>query len=359
MKLSLHRTVILALSLCLLYTISGCATYTDLAPGTRLAITTQPMSAVVEQQTDSVPTLTAEPPPSVDYIIGAGDVISISVKGRSEFGIPSGGGSASAGGAGKAGGYRVNGSGSVHLPIAGYVKVEGLTIVQAETRIAEALRPYFNDPWVIVDIADYRSRPLYLYGSFKSSGIVYMDRPLTLLQGIALGGGFDPSANIRGIRLTRNGVIQPVDVYDLLNKGDASQNVWLKAGDALYLPDSRSRQVFVFGRVKKSGPVPMPIEGMSITQAIASAELRDTGINYNRVRIIRSLSTTRGELMVVDFEKILRGETLPLQLMEGDVVYVPKNNFGAWNDVIADILPSLQAFSAILQPYITIRFLMK
>lgn len=357
MKLSFNRLIILALSTCLLSTISGCATYTDLAPGTRQTITTSlPMTAIIEQQTDSVPTLPVEPPPSADYLIGPGDVLSISVKGRSEFGIPSGG---SGGNANKVGGYRVNGSGSIHLPIAGYVAMEGLTLPQAEARVAEALRKYFNDPWVIVDVAEYRSHPIYLYGSFKTSGIVYMDRPLTLLQGIAMGGGFDPSANIRGARLTRNGVIQPVDVYDLLASGDTSQNVWLKPGDTIYLPDSRTRQVFVFGRVKKSGPIPMPIEGISITQAIASAELRDTGIDLTHVRIIRSLSTTRGELLVVDFDKILRGETLPLQLMEGDIVYVPKNNFGAWNDVIADILPSLQAVNAILQPYITIKFLIK
>jgi len=357
MKMTCHRFVIHLLSLSLLSTISACATYTDLPPGTRQVITTAlPMNAIVEQQVVSVPTLPVEPPPSVDYLIGAGDVISINVKGRSEFGLPSAGGG---GNSGKTGGYRVNGSGSIHLPIAGYVAVEGLTIPQSEARIAEALRKYFNDPWVIVDIAEYRSHPLYLYGSFKTNGIVYMDRPMTLLQGIALGGGFDPSANTRGVRLTRNGVIQPVDVYDLLNKGDASQNIWLKAGDSIYLPDSRSRQVFVFGRVKRPGPITMPIEGISITQAIASAELRDTGIDYTHVRIIRSLSTTRGELMVVDFDRILRGETLPLQLMEGDIVYVPKNNFGAWNDVIADILPSLQAVGAILQPFVTIRYLEK
>ena len=62
-------------------------------------------------------------------------------------------------------------------------------------------------------------------------------------------------------------------------------------------------------------------------------------------------------LLVVDVERIRRGETLNMQLIEGDVVYVPKNAFGTWNDVIAEILPSLQTVSAILQPFVSIKFL--
>ena len=61
--------------------------------------------------------------------------------------------------------------------------------------------------------------------------------------------------------------------------------------------------------------------------------------------------------MVVDYDLVLRGEALPLQLAEGDIVYVPKSGFGTWNDVIADILPSLQTVGAILQPFVSIKFL--
>jgi polysaccharide export outer membrane protein len=77
----------------------------------------------------------------------------------------------------------------------------------------------------------------------------------------------------------------------------------------------------------------------------------------NYVRIIRSYSATRGELMVVDFEKIMRGDALPLALRNGDIVYVPKSHLGDWNDAINEILPSLQAISAILQPFVQIKYL--
>jgi len=90
---------------------------------------------------------------------------------------------------------------------------------------------------------------------------------------------------------------------------------------------------------KKAEPVAIPPGGLTLPQAIATAELRDTGHDYRYIRIIRSLSTTRGELMVVDFDKILRGEAMPLILQQGDVVYVPKSGLGNWNDAINEILP--------------------
>lgn len=327
---------------------SGCAPYSDLRPGTVKQIES---SAVVDRQTVAVPAIEAGSAPSPDYIIGPNDVLYVNINGRPEFLVASGNLNS------KVQGSRVDGNGDVHLPLVGKVSVAGLTVTQAQERIQKALRKYLQEPWVVVEIADYKSRPLYLLGQFKSSGTQYMDRPLTLLQGIALGNGYDASANLRGARLIRAGRTVPVDIYDLLTRGDSRANVWLQPGDTIYIPDNLSQQVFIFGAVKKPGPVPMQQGGLNLAQAIANAELRETGYDFHHVRIIRSVSTTRGELLVIDFDRVLRGEALPIPLMGGDIVYVPKSEFGTWNDVIADIMPTLQAISALLQPFVNIKFL--
>jgi polysaccharide export outer membrane protein len=241
--------------------------------------------------------------------------------------------------------------------LAGQVKVGGLTLAEAQEKVRDALKPFLKEPWVVIEVADYKSQSLYLIGSFKTPGTYYFDRPMNLLQGISLGGGFDANANLRGARLRRDGRIQPVDIYALLTGGDQRQNVWLKPGDAIYLPDRLLQQVFVFGSVRKPGPVQMLNGQLNLAQAIASAELRETGYDYGHVRIIRSLSPTRGELIVVDFDRMMRGRALPFNLQEGDIVYVPRSPLGSWNDVIADILPSLQTISAILQPFVSIKYL--
>ncbi len=96
---------------------------------------------------------------------------------------------------------------------------------------------------------------------------------------------------------------------------------------------------------------------MNLLEAVAAADPRSVGAKLEHVRIIRSLTTTTGELLVVDVASIRRGETLSMQLAEGDVVYVPKNAFGTWNDAIAEMLPSLNMVSALLQPFVQIRYL--
>jgi polysaccharide biosynthesis/export protein len=337
-------------SLLALVTFSACTQYRDLPAGTVKSIG----SAVVSKEEVSVPTPPPAPAPSKDYQVGAGDVLLIDVNGRPEFTV------ASPGGTGKVQGSRVDGAGYLHLPLVGKLQVAGLTISEIEQKLTASFKKYLQEPWVVVEVADYKSLPVYLLGQFRAAGTYYMDRPLTLAQGLALGNGFDAaSANLKGARLTRDGKIYPVDLYDLLLHGDAKQNVWLKGGDTVYIPDNRNQQVFVFGAVKKPGAVPMPPAGLSLAQAIASAELRDIGYDFRHVRIIRSLSTTRGELIVVDYDQVLRGEALPIELVEGDVIYVPKSAFGNWNDAIAEMLPSLQLVSAVLQPFVNIKYLSK
>lgn len=342
-----HSSCILSFLLITLSVVSGCTAYRDLPAGTVREIG----SAVVAREQVAVPPPVMEAAPAREYLVGPGDVLLVNVTGRSEFSVTSQNGN------GKVQGSRVDGTGALHLPLLGTVAVAGLTLSEVEQKLTVLLKKYLQEPWVVVEVAEYKSLPLYLLGQFRASGTYYMDRPLTLVQGLALGNGFDASANLKGARLSRDGKIVPVDLYDLLLHGDTRQNVWLKGGDAIYIPDNKNRQVFIFGAVKKPGAVPMPPGGLNLAQAIASAELRDIGFDFRHVRIIRSLSITRGELMVVDYDRVLRGDALPMQLEEGDIVYVPKSGFGNWNDAITEMLPSLQMISAVLQPFVSIKFL--
>ena len=249
--------------------VSGCASYNDLPAGTHQRINEKPEAEVIREVINigpvSSPSFT--PPQSHDYKIGPNDVLYVNVNGKLEF-VGTGGSSS------QFKGYRVDGRGCIYLPIAGKVVVGGLPLSEVRDRIYSAMRQYFNDPWVVVEIAEYRAR-----------------------------------------------------------------------------------QVFVFGAVKKPGPFPMPASGVNLAQAIGSAEVLDTGYNFHKVRIIRSNTPTQGELLVVDFDSMLRGKALPMQLQEGDIVYVPKSTFGSWNDAISDLLPSLQTVSSILQPFVNIKYL--
>jgi polysaccharide export outer membrane protein len=363
------------IGLALLITLTGgCApTYRDIQPGTVLQIEGQDSaaSAVVERQIDIIPSPAPEPAPPAAYQIGPGDLLSITVYGRPELGSsPSA--AADMSGATNAisasgtsntnsqtSGTRVDENGNLRLPLIGNAAVSGLTVSQAEEVLRKAYRPLVKDPWVTAQVVEYLSRPLYLFGNFNKTGVMYMNRPMTLLQGLALAGGISNSAALRSARLSRKGAVLPVDIYELLSNGDQRQNVWLRPGDAIYLPDKSAEQVFVFGAVSKAGQVPLVNGQLTLAQAIAASTPLSSGYDFKHVRIIRSLSPTRGELIVVDFDKIMRGLARPFMLANGDVIYLPRSQMGTWNDAISEMLPTLQAINGMLQPYVSLKFLLK
>jgi polysaccharide export outer membrane protein len=340
--------------------LTACAGTEGLKAGTRKSITTPapPASPIVEK----VPVKADEAPPdprpaNLDYEVGVGDVLSVNVYGRPDLstGVTATGLMTTAAITTK--GSRVDGSGNIHMPLAGTVHVAGLSVKAIADSVEISLSRYVKEPSVVVEVAEYRSKPIYLMGQFRNPGVYYMERDMTFLQAITMGNGFDPSANLRGVRILRDKKIAPVDVYSLMVEGGIERNFWLRPGDTIFLPDNRTQNVFVFGAVTKPGPIPMAQGRMNLLEAIAAADPRTVGSELRHVRIIRSLTTTTGELLVVDVAAIRRGETVPMQLIEGDVVFVPKNAFGSWNDAIAEILPSLQAVSALLQPFVSIKFL--
>ena len=350
---------------------AGCARYPNIVPGTIKDITNQTPGAplkepesrinhsanakspIVELENVTIPPLKETPPPA-DYIVGPNDKITVTVAGHPEFSP-----GASAGGAtGSQNGSRVDGSGFIQIPTLGLVRVAGLTLPQIRSHIQGLLMQYLHEPSVVVEVTEYNSHPLYILGQFQKTGVFYMDRPFNVIQGLALGGGYDlGTANPKAARIIRNNRVIPVDVYELLMRADQSQNVWLKPGDTIFMPDNKNQMVFVFGAGKGGMTIPLPSSGMNLLQAIAAAGFQEIGYHSRRVFLIRSLSATRGQLMVVDVDMMVQGDAMPLELCEGDVIYMPKSAMTSWNEAVGEILPTLQALGAIISPFVQLKYL--
>jgi len=313
---------------------------------------TQPsISPVMEEEPISVESFHEEKPDAA-YILGPNDVLFVSVYGKPELGsilIPAGNS--------RLIGSRIDGFGNIYLPLVGSVNIAGLTVDEARLKLQEAYKEFIKKPSVVVEIADYQSKPIYLIGQFRMPGTYFMDRPMTLIQGISLGKGLDTSANYRGARILREGKILPVDIYSLFREGDITQDIWLKAGDTIYVPDVKDQKVFLIGAVKQPGQIPMIEGNLTLLQALSIAGF-DEALSYSRyIRIIRSYSQTKGALIVVDLKKIVNGEALDFDLAEGDVVHVAKSPIGNWNVALGEIVPTLQAIGAVLNPFVQIKYL--
>lgn len=289
--------------------------------------------------------------PDPEYRIGAHDVLHIAVQrlsvtaeGAVPMGTPPG-----------AGVTRVDGAGFVQLPFIGRIPAAGKTLAEFREELITAYGKVARDPDVVVELVGARSHQLYLVGQFRKPGVVPIERPMNVLSTLAAAEGLAGDADLRGARVLRDGKLLPIDLYRLLEEGDFTQNVWLQPGDTIYVPNDSEQVVFVVGEVGAPGMVRMINGHLTLNQALAEASAsRQAGNDWQYVRVIRSLSPTRGELIVVDYLAMLEGRALPFPLRAGDVVYVPRSGWGNWNDALNEILPSLQTVGAILNPFVSL-----
>ena len=333
--------------------LSGCVRYEELPPGTVRDINDS--NAILELQEVKVPPPAPEAEVITEYRVGPGDVLTINVPGLID----------SYGNDEKTQnyqGFRVSSSGRILLPLVGAVDVNGQTVEEIQSLLTSEIKTYIKKPMVTVEIREFKSQPLYLLGKFNKPGLHYMDRPTNVLHGISMGSGLHETANLRSARLLRSERVQPVDIYNLLYNNDLRQNVQLRSGDTIFVPGNEEQQVFVFGQVDRPGPVQMVNGRLNLLQALSTASVgsgANGAIPYDqeRVRIIRSLSPTHGQLMVVDMGKMVDGHAMPMPLMNGDIIFVPTTAAGTWNETMAQILPSLQVISGILQPFVQLEYL--
>lgn len=296
------------------------------------------------------------------YRVGPGDSLLVAVYGHPELSIATYAGIGIAGG--KPAGFVVDNDGSIQFPLVGSVHVAGKTSAELREFLEQQLASFLREPRVTVQVNWNGSIRYYLLGQFSSPGLKYSDRPLRLMEALALGGSVVlEHASLRTAYVARGGKRLPIDFQRLVRFGDLKYNIPMRTGDVIVVPDSSGEQVFVFGGVMGEraglGAVPFINGRLDILQALATAGFgfreRSQGI-LSETRVIRS-DGDHGTLFVVDVERILEGEAATFPLAPGDVIFVPTTALTDWNNAMEQILPTLQVVSGILNPYITIKYL--
>ena len=121
-----------------------------------------------------------------DYRLGSGDRVRVSV-----FGEPS-----------LSGDYQVDGLGKLAFPLIGQVQAGGLTASGLQAKLSAALSPdYVKNPSVSVEILSYR--PFYIVGEVRTPGSYPYVAGMSVINGVALAGGFTYRAKKGDFYLTR------------------------------------------------------------------------------------------------------------------------------------------------------------
>jgi polysaccharide export outer membrane protein len=263
-------------------------------------------------------------------------------------------------------GLVIDNDGTIQFPLLGSVSVAGKTLEQLRAYLQQELALYVKDPKVTVQLSFNGSIRYYLLGQFNQPGLKFSDRPLRLLEALSLAGSVQMErASLRGAYVARNSKRLPINFRRLLRDGDLKQNIPLRSGDIVMVPDNTVEQAFVFAGAAntnaRGGAVPFRNGRLNLLQALAQAGYgfrERTQGRLSQTHIIRS-DGDRGELFVVNASKILSGEAAPFELFPGDVVFVPMRAITSWNQVLEQLLPTLQTVAGLLQPFVQIRYLQR
>ena len=255
------------------------------------------------------PTLNFEPnlklATPVNYILGPGDELQVSVYGVQEFNasIP------------------VSVEGKVTIQYVGQIPVSGMTIEAATQKIRNAIAGVYStvrsgQSQVTVNLTRIRTIKVTLIGS-KQPGNYSISSLATVYNALFLGGGPGKNGSYRNIELIRNNkIFTTVDIYDFLVNGDQSSNVGLKDNDVIRIP-AYSQRVMVEGQVKRPGIFEMK-KGETFTDLLSFA----SGFNeFAYTASVNVLQKTDKEFKVRDIKANEYGTYKPLS---GDVFRVTK-----------------------------------
>jgi polysaccharide export outer membrane protein len=159
------------------------------------------------------------------YTIGADDILAINVWKEAELtrSVP------------------VRSDGKISLPLIGELQASGITPKQLEQDIAKKLASYVSEPEVTVIVQEIKSRKFNVLGMVARPGSFPITHTMTVLDAIAVSGGFRDFAKQKSIyvlRLKPDGTQEriPFNYKDVVKGKNPEQNIKLEPGDSVVVP---------------------------------------------------------------------------------------------------------------------------
>ncbi len=300
----------------------------------RIAIDTEALAAAL------VRWRTLYPADEMPYVVGTRDVLRITV-------FPGGQESDSS-----VMELAVREDGSIRAPLISDVEVQGLTLREIEEKVATLYGDgYYEDPIVVAHVSQYGSQQVYVTGAVSKPGILTLSRNRTsLLEILLLAGGPGPNAGDEVV-VTRSAVADGgetafgdrnpgdnggdwasevgsvaesvrISLEELIESSDMSRNIWISAGDVVYVPRIEPARILVFGYVRGPGLYRLPPrEKLGVLDAVGLAGGLTAQARSEDTRLLRR--TEKGETVYkVDLTRIAAGKEPDTMLMPGDVVIV-------------------------------------
>ncbi len=187
-----------------------------------------PPNAAASQPAQTAPSgeaSSATKPHDASFVIGNDDVLAISVWKEPEISrsIP------------------VRSDGRISLPLVGEVQATGQTPLKLEQEIAARLKNYIDEPEVTVIVQQINSQKFNILGMVSRPGSFPIASAATVLDAIALAGGFRDFAKQKSIYVLRQNFDGsqtriPFNYKQVVKGQNPAQNIKLQPRDTIVVP---------------------------------------------------------------------------------------------------------------------------
>jgi protein involved in polysaccharide export with SLBB domain len=309
---------------------------------------------IFKSASNSLTPVTDVPVPA-DYIVGPGDQFNVQLFGNQNRTLK----------------LIVSRDGRISFPELGPINVTGRTFSQVSAEIERRVEQQMVGVRASIGMGDTRSIRVFVMGEANRPGSYTVSGLGTVTSALYSAGGVKAIGSLRDIQLKRQGaVVRRLDLYDLLLRGDTSDDAKLLPGDVIFVPPI-SATVAVDGEVNR--PAIYEIKGnTSVSDLIALAggltTEADTGraalvrINDQRARVVVDvpLDSAAGRGALIRSGDSLRVLRLRPTLDEGVSVdgHVFRPGVSAWHEGLrlTDVIGSIDELRPSADPnYLLIR----
>jgi protein involved in polysaccharide export with SLBB domain len=243
-------------------------------------------------------------PVSSDYLLGPGDSLKVNLYGKqSQFFELS-----------------IDQEGQSYIPELGPISLAGLTFSEAKEKIVKTIDQKMIGVKASVSMGQLRSIRVFVLGEAYLPGSYVVSALSTITNALVLSGGISELGSLRSIQLKRQGkLIQTLDLYDLLLKGDTRNDAQLKSGDVVFIPPVRSR-VGIKGEVRRPAYYELK-EGEALQDLISFAggllpSAYPMAASINRIQ-------KQGDRTLINVDLTQAGNKATA-LQDGDILNLPK-----------------------------------
>ncbi|HCG7974765.1 TPA: SLBB domain-containing protein [Vibrio parahaemolyticus] len=245
-------------------------------------------------------------PVPANYTVGAGDEIIVQLFGKENETYR----------------LRVNRAGTINFPSLGPVNVAGMHFSDVRNSLTQRVKEQMIGVRSDISLGELRTMQVFVMGDAYKPGAYAVSALTTISQAIYYSGGFGESGALRDIQLKRDGkIIRKLDMYDLLLKGDASNDVRLLPEDVVLI-GSVNDTVSVEGEINRPAIYEVK-QGETYQQLIQMAGGFTANAHTEQLEIKRYASHGAREALTLDFNKTQDRQS---KVKNGDAIKILKKS---------------------------------